>query len=156
MSSHTVSVMHHTFKTPRPFDEVVDKIKSQLGRYDSAALADKAHPNLRQRFLDMEGSSGFMLFDTIDHGALLVLAGQSGKALQIVLGNPLFALEMTRIDIAAALYAPLRMLVYASQGETVIEYDQPSTLFGGGGNEAVRQASLPLDEKMQALVHSVL
>lgn len=156
MSTHTVSVTHHTVKTSRPFDDVVDKIKAQLGRYDPTALGDKTDANLRLRYQRMEGSSGFMLFDAIDHGALLALAGQSGRALQIVLGNPLFALEMTRHDLAAALYAPLRMLVFASNGETVIEYDQPSTLFGGGGNEAVRLASLPLDAKMEALVQSVL
>jgi len=36
-----------------------------------------------------------MLFGTTDHGALLRLASQSGKRWQYVVGNPLFALEMT-------------------------------------------------------------
>jgi hypothetical protein len=39
----------------------------------------------------MAGPSGFMLFGTQNHGALLRLAGQRRKAAQYVVGNPLFA-----------------------------------------------------------------
>jgi Domain of unknown function DUF302 len=53
-----------------------------------------------------------MLFGTSDHGALLRLAGQKRKAIQYVVGNPVFALQMTQHDIRASLYAPLRVLIY--------------------------------------------
>jgi uncharacterized protein (DUF302 family) len=153
MSTRNFTVIHHTVQSKRPFQEVMEKILAQLGHYEPQVLA--THPD-REKFKQMEGSSGFMLFDNINHGALLALAGKQQKAAQLVLGNPLFALEMTQHDIAAGLYAPLRMLVYANAAGTAIEYDQPSTLFGGAGNEAVRQAALPLDDKMEALVRGVL
>jgi hypothetical protein len=53
----------------------------------------------------MVGPSGFMLFGTSNHGALLRLAGRKKKAIQYLVGNPLFAVEMTRHAIGASLYA---------------------------------------------------
>ena len=50
----------------------------------------------------MAGSSGFMLFSTSNHGTLLRIVGQQRKAVQYVVGNPLFAVEMTRHAIARA------------------------------------------------------
>ena len=47
------------------------------------------------------------------------IAGQKRKAVQYVVGNPLFALQMTQHDIRAGLYAPLRVLIYEDgQGKT--------------------------------------
>jgi uncharacterized protein (DUF302 family) len=66
----------------------------------------------RAKIEAMAGPSDFMLFGTNDHGALLRLAGQRRKAVQYVIGNPLFALQMTQHDIRAGLSAPLRVLVY--------------------------------------------
>ena len=87
----------------------------------------------------MAGPSGFMLFSTSDHGTLLRIVGQQRKAVQYVLGNPLFAVEMTRHAIGAALYAPLRVLIYeADDGKTCIEYDKPSSLFGQFGDRLHR------------------
>ena len=72
-----------------------------------------------------------MLFGKTDHGLLLSLAGQQRKGVQYVVGNPLIAIEMTRHNLAAGLYAPLRVLVYEDdRGRTCLEYDKPSSLFG--------------------------
>ena len=101
----------------------------------------------------MAGPSGFMLFGTQNHGALLRLAGQKKKAVQYVVGNPLFALQMTQHDIRASLYAPLRVLVYEDgQGKTCVEYDRPSSLFGQFGNDRIAPTAAMLDNKLEALV----
>ena len=73
------------------------------------ALAEGGDPQAaRVQIAVMAGPSGFMLFSTSDHGTLLRIVGQERKAVQYVIGNPLFAVEMTRHAIDAALYAPLR------------------------------------------------
>src|SRR5204863_3406058 len=96
----------------------------------------------------MAGPSGFMLFATHNHGALLRLAGQQRKAIQYVVGNPLFALQMTQHDIRASLYAPLRVLVYESGvGKTCVEYDRPSSLFGQFGDDRIAPTAAMLDRK---------
>src|SRR5438128_1719025 len=101
----------------------------------------------------MAGPSGFMLFSTNDHGALLRLAGQKRKAVQYVVGNPLFALQMTQHDIRASLYAPLRVLLYENeQGKTCVKYDKPSSQFGQFGNAKVTEVAKMLDQKLERLV----
>ena len=108
---------------------------------------------VRARLERMAGPSGFMLFRTSDHGALLRLAGQTRKAVQYLLGNPLFAVRMTQHDIRAGLYAPLRVLVYEDEGgKTCVEYDRPSSLFGQFGNASVTEVAAMLDRKLEQLV----
>src|SRR5262249_19014846 len=111
----------------------------------------------RARIEPMTGPSGFMLFGTADHGALLRLAGQERKAIQYVVGHPLIALEMTRHDVGASLCAPLRVLIYEDdKGKACLEYDRPSSLFGQFGDARITPTATLLDRKMEALVKSAL
>src|ERR1044072_2954014 len=101
----------------------------------------------------MAGPSGFMLFSTNDPGSLLRLAGQEHKAVQYVVGNPLFALQMTQHDIRASLYAPLRVRIYEDEGgKPCGEYARPSSLFGQFGNDRIAPTAAMLDRKLEALV----
>jgi len=157
MSESEVQVRHVRVATGRPFEEVAKGIERQLGRFDPEvykSLAPGGDPEAaRARIEAMAGPSGFMLFNTSDHGALLRLAGQKRKAVQYVLGNPLFALQMTRHDVRAALYAPLRVLLYEDeQGKACVEYDRPSSLFGQFGNAEVTAVAAMLDRKLEELV----
>src|SRR5262249_11727196 len=129
----------------------------QLGRFDPDVYKDLAAggdaEEARARIEAMAGPSGFMLFGTNDHGALLRLAGQKRDAVQYVVGNPLFALQMTHPDIRASLYGPLRVVIYeGEEGKTCVEYDRPSSLFGQFGNARIRPTAAMLDNKMEALV----
>jgi uncharacterized protein (DUF302 family) len=108
---------------------------------------------VRKKIEAMVGPSGFMLFRTSDHGTLLRLAGQKKKAIQYLVGNPLFAMQMTQHDIRASLYAPLRVLIYENEeGKTSVEYDKPSSLFGQFGNAKVTEVAAMLDRKLEQLV----
>jgi hypothetical protein len=47
------------------------------------------------------------------------------------IGNPLTASKITRHQLAAALYAPLRVVLYDdADGRGIFEYDKPSSPFG--------------------------
>jgi hypothetical protein len=56
---------------------------------------------------------------------LLRTAGLARRAVQYEIGNPLTATRMTRHRLSAALYAPLRILLYDA-GRAVFEYDRTS------------------------------
>jgi uncharacterized protein (DUF302 family) len=59
---------------------------------------------------------------------------------------------MTRHDIRAALYAPLRVLIYeADDRSTRVEFDQPSSLFGQFDNTNVTTVARSLDTKLANL-----
>jgi uncharacterized protein (DUF302 family) len=105
----------------------------------------------------MEGSSGFMLFAMRDHGQLLSLKGKKEFARQYEIGNPLFAVEMTKEDLRAGEYAPLRIYVYVGEDKlTHVDYDLPSTVFGRFKSAQVDNVAKGLDEKLEALVTSAL
>jgi uncharacterized protein (DUF302 family) len=151
-----ITVEHVHVTSEKPFDQVTKAFVEQLGREPESNkdLAAGTDPEkLRAKLKAAEGSSGFMLFATYDHGALLRLAGQKRRAIQYVVGNPLIALEMTQHEIRDSLYAPLRVLIYEeANGKTRIEYDKPSNLFGQFGNEKATEVARMLDRKLEALV----
>ena len=146
------------FSTPKTRGEVHFShrlLERRLGRFDpevQKALAEGGDPEAaRARIEEMVGPSGFMLFGTSDHGSLLRIVCRPRKAVQYVVGNPLFAVEMTRHSIGAALYAPLRVLIYEEDGKTCIEYDRPSSLFGQFGDGQVDAMASSLDQKLADL-----
>jgi hypothetical protein len=77
---------------------------------------------------------------------LLKIAGKARNALQYDIGNPITASLMTRHRLAAALYPPIRVVLYENDaGLGVFEYDQPSTTFGQFGDERVTAVARGLD-----------
>jgi uncharacterized protein (DUF302 family) len=157
MNASRFMVDHVRRTTDKPFDDVAKAFEAQLGKFDGdvrkAATASEDAEEAKAKIAAMAGPSGFMLFSTSDHGALLRLAGQKRKAIQYVVGNPVFALQMTQHDIRASLYAPLRVLIYENEaGKTCVEYDRPSSLFGQFGNAEITAVAVMLDGKLEALV----
>jgi len=154
-------VDHVRLETDKPFEEVAEAFERQLGRFDpdvrNVATESGDTEAAKARIGAMAGPSGFMLFGTTDHGALLRLAGQKRKAVQFVVGNPLIALQMTQHDLRAGLYAPLRVLLYEDdRGRTCLEYDRPSSLFGQFQNDRISPTAAMLDKKLEDLVTTAI
>jgi uncharacterized protein (DUF302 family) len=161
MNTARISVDHVRLTSDKPFGDVTKAFEQQLGRFDpevrKAATEGGDTEKARAKIEAMVGPSGFMLFGSQDHGALLRLAGQKRKAIQYVVGNPLFALQMTQHDIRASLYAPLRVLIYENdEGKTCVEYDKPSSLFGQFGNDRISPIASMLDNKLETLVATAI
>jgi len=157
MNDSRFTVEHVRRTTDKPFEEVTKVFEAQLGKFDGdvrrAATASDDAEEAKAKIAALAGPSGFMLFGTSDHGALLRLAGQMRKAIQYVVGNPVFALQMTQHDIRASLYAPLRVLIYENdEGKACVEYDKPSSLFGQFNDDQIAPTAAMLDLKLEALV----
>jgi uncharacterized protein (DUF302 family) len=157
MNVTRIAVDHVRVVGDKPFDQVIKAFEQQLGQFNEetykSLAAGEDVEKARAKLEAMVGPSGFMLFRTSDHGALLRLAGEKKKAIQYLVGNPLFAIQMTQHDIRASLYAPLRVLLYENEhGKTCVEYDKPSSLFGQFGNAKVTEVATMLDRKLEQLV----
>lgn len=151
----SILVKHRTVTIETSFSGFSLKLQSLLGRISNKDFELIArHPeNAKAHLASLGGFEDLILFGIQEHGALLRLAGQQRNALQYILGNPLIALQMTRHDIRAALYAPLRLLVYEEiPGILNVEYDLPSSLFGQFGNPDVLETGLLLDSKLEKLI----
>ncbi len=151
----TVAILHVSLELDVDFEGFTRALERLLGRFDEGLLAGLATAPARveERLGKAAGEEGLMLFAVRDHGLLQAVHGSRRQARQYVVGNPLVATDMTRHDIRAGLYAPLRLLVYAPRdGVTAVEYDQPSSLFGQFGNDAVTAVARSLDAKVARLV----
>lgn len=158
MTTSTHAVDHVRVDTAKEFAEVAKDFERQLGRYDPAVyqafrVAPPRAEDARARIEAMTGPSGFLLFGTTDHGWLVSLFGATKKqAMQYVVGNPLIAIEMTQHNLAAGLYAPLRVLIYEADGKTRLEYDRPSSVLGQFNDDRIGSVATMLDRKLEDLV----
>jgi uncharacterized protein (DUF302 family) len=161
MNDSRFTVEHVRRTTDKPFEEVTLAFEAQLGKFDGdvrrAATASDDTEEAKAKIAALAGPSGFMLFGASDHGALLRLAGQKRKAIQYVVGNPVFALQMTQHDIRASLYAPLRVLIYENdEGKACVDYDKPSSLFGQFNDDQIAPTASMLDKKLEALAAAAM
>jgi uncharacterized protein (DUF302 family) len=158
----TFTVDHNEHVSSRPFEEVVNAFESATGSVEDTGFpallaATKSAEEFETGVHSREGTSGFMRFLTVDHGAWLARIGFSAKARMYTIGNPLIARTMLEHDIAAGLNVPVRLMIYedAVRQTTRLAYDLPSSLMSGLQNEKVTAAAKKLDAKLIALaVHA--
>jgi uncharacterized protein (DUF302 family) len=152
-SASEVKVQHRSFVIERGYDEFTGRLEQILGRFVPSELKGLTPDGAMKALKSMEGEQGFMIIQIFDHGTDLLMVGQRRKAKQYLIGNPLLAIQVNRYDIRAALYAPLRVLVFESEpGRTVVEFDQPSTLFGQFGPEEVTDVGVEDDGKLERII----
>lgn len=116
-----IDMNHQMVKVTSDFDDFTRNLEAALGRLDPTIIQKVgAEPAVVEAHLkQIEGEEDLILFDIQNHGQLLTIVGKPKKAKQYVVGNPLTAIQMTQYDIRAALYAPLRMLVYEAADKSV-------------------------------------
>lgn len=150
-----IQVRHVSVEVNADFESFTQTLEQSLGWFDYSLYKDlESDPqSVEKRLAALAGEEGLMLFGIQEHGKLLNIVGAARKAKQYLLGNPLIAITMTRHEIRAALYAPLRMLVYqADDRSTRVEFDQPSSLFGQFNNPEVTAVARSLDVKLTNLI----
>jgi uncharacterized protein (DUF302 family) len=155
ISTNIVRVLHRSVTIDGEFEPFTGALERILGHFPAGVQQDIIErPQLaEQRIKAAEGAQELMIFSVFDHGAALNMVGARRNAKQYLIGNPLTAIQMSRHDIRAALYAPLRVLVYEQKaGQTIVEYDQPSSLFGQFGRREVTHVALTLDAKLEQVI----
>lgn len=146
MSRKTIEVTHVVIESTKRAADVRASLESLIPALDReipALVNDGVTDRLKQR---LEAAPELSIFLERNHGTLLGLYGKTRDAVQYEIGNPLTASSMTRYDLAAALYAPLRVVVYEKdEGGSRIEYDLPSSLFGQFEDDRVTEVARGLD-----------
>ncbi|VFU10094.1 conserved protein of unknown function [Methylocella tundrae] len=149
VTERVIEVEHVKIETTKTFEQVEAALDGALPPIDPAIAAalTNGDSGLAKK---LEHGAELFIFLKRDHGAFLRSAGRSRKALQYEIGNPLTATMMTQHELPAALYAPLRVVLYENAaGGATFEYDKPSTLFGQFGDERVAAVSRDLDAELE-------
>lgn len=99
----------------------------------------------------MEAAPALSIFGFRDPGALLAIAGLRRRAIQYDIGNSFTASKMTRHQISADLYAPVRVLLSEDADAVVaFEYDRAASVFGQFGNDQIDIVARQLDQDLQS------
>jgi uncharacterized protein (DUF302 family) len=158
VTSAPLQVEHIKVTTMKPYPEVKAGIE-KLGRFDDsvrALLKNNDIEGLRAALKRIAGEDGLAIHYIAQHGDLLALKGERQPLATYYIGNVLSAVEMTHVNPAAGLYAPLRVVVYANaQGGTTMEYDRPTTLFGQFNNAEIDAMAQSLDQRLLTFLKKV-
>jgi uncharacterized protein DUF302 len=140
VTSQMIAVEHVRISSGRSFAEVRLKLEGTVPKLNTG-IAEALRSGDQKRAKDYEENAPKLsIFGERDHGALLQIAGSRRNAVQYEIGNPPTASKMTRHQLPAALYAPLRVLLFeVEHGRASFECDMPSSFFGQYGDERVTE-----------------
>jgi uncharacterized protein (DUF302 family) len=149
-ASRTIAVEHVKISSERPFAQVRRRLEGTLPKLD-ASIAEVLRGGGQKRATEYDRNGPKLsIFEQRDHGSLLQAFGGRRNAVQYEIGNPVTASKMTRHQLAAALYAPLRVVLFEDEhGKGVFEYDTPSSFFGQYGDERVTEVGRYLDAALE-------
>ena len=155
VTSQTIAVEHIRISSGRPFAQVRWKLEGTVPKLDTG-IVEALGSGDQKRANDYEQTGPKLsIFGERDYGALLQIVGSRRNALQYEIGNPLTASKMTRYQLPAALYAPLRVVLFEDeQGRGIFEYDKPSSFFGQYGDERVTEVGHYLDDTLEAVLRN--
>jgi Domain of unknown function DUF302 len=146
MMKQIIVVEHIRIGSAKSFADVRAALERSVPQLDPSLVKALADGDVERADREKEDGPELSIFQVRYHGALLKIAGKARNALQYDIGNPVTASLMTRHQLAAALYPPIRVVLYENDaGHGVFEYDQPSTTFGQFGDERVTAVARGLD-----------
>ena len=146
MTKQAIVVEHIRIESAKPFADVRAALERSVPHLDPGLVKALGDGDVDRADREKKEGPELSIFLVRDHGAILRIAGKTRNALQYDIGNPVTASLMTRHHLSAALYAPIRVVLYENDaGRGVFEYDQPSTTFGQFGDERVTAVARGLD-----------
>jgi uncharacterized protein (DUF302 family) len=148
-----IEVEHIRIESAKPFAEAKAALEALVPLLDPAIPEALRRRDIVRANEALQRGPELAIFGARDHGGLLRTAGLARKAVQYEIGNPLTASRMTQHQLPAALYAPLRVVLYENEaGHAVFEYDRPSSLFGQFGDERVTVVARELDASLERVL----
>jgi len=159
MAIAKIEVERFSVISSKPFEKVVEALKGSVGRLNVGELTKSSKS--AGSFADLEkligqnmGSTGLMLFEELDHGA--VLRKESGldkpKILRFLIGNPLVMKEMAKHVPDAGSYAPTTVLVDERADGVHLSYDRMTSFLAPYGNAQALAVARDLDAKVERVL----
>lgn len=160
VSTRPLTVEHIRISSKRSFDEVKAALESRIRPFQIDRLmpffqkGDMA--GARAHLEELAAPTGLSILYSLNHGGALAMDGPPRKAVGYGIGNVLTAVSMNKHNLAAGLYAPIRVVLYeGADGTAVFEYDRPSSMFGLLGNAAIDSVAARLDVTLKELLTDV-
>ncbi|MCS6288489.1 MAG: DUF302 domain-containing protein [Nitrospira sp.] len=161
MPTIEVRVRRFSVVSSRPFDEIVKRLTSTIGRPDlnafhKAVVAATTIADLEEVVQGAVGSSDLMEFARFDVGEVLrkEQGGQGAKILRLVVGNPLIMKGMVKAVPDAAAYAPVTILIDERADGVHLSYDSMASVIAPYGSRSALGMAGDLDAKIESLLQT--
>jgi uncharacterized protein (DUF302 family) len=159
MSTIEVPVRRVSVVSSRPFEDVVQRLTTTIGRPDMTAFhlalaAATTADDLKAVVQGAIGSSDLMEFVRFDSGDVLRKErnGQGPKILRLLAGNPLIMKEMAKTVPDAAAYAPITILIDERDDGVHLSYDSMASFLAPYGSQTALAVAKALDVKIEGLL----
>src|SRR5262245_52065329 len=150
ITRQAIEIEHVRIESAKSFADVRAALERNVPQLEPTLVEALTDGDVERANREKDQGPELFIFQVRDHGALLAIAGKARNALQYEIGNPLTATLTTRHRLLAALYAPIRVVLYENDaGHGVFEYDQPSTTFGQVNDEQVSAIARGLDAALE-------
>jgi len=156
------SIERTTVATGLTYSDLVAAFEREVGGWDPATPAKlvarrATWSEVKGEVERAAGPHGLMILGHADQGALLSLSGPAIRGSLYLVGNPLIAMEILRIDVRASLYVPFRVCLYddGDPGGASISFDRPSSFLATLERAELADFGKLLDEKIDAVVAAV-
>lgn len=160
MAIAKVEVDRFSLTCSKPFDAVVDTLKSAVGQPDMvefsrATKAAGSFPDLERIVQSGLGRTGLMLFAEFDLGAYRRRESgrETPRIIRFVVGNPLIMKEMVKHVPDAGSYAPVTILVDERPDGVHVSYDRMESFLRPYGSPDALAVARRLDTKITTLLH---
>jgi uncharacterized protein (DUF302 family) len=162
----TLTIEHIVIASNQPYEKVLEALKTRMGSIEdwkemarklgSLDLTSTSWEQIVQIIETHLGTSGFTIFNTVEHTPLIALSGKTSLVTQYLAGNPLFAVQMSRLLPEVALYAPLRFAVYQDEsGRTFVAYDNFLSQLAQYQREEITRTAQVVQDSLRTLLLEV-
>jgi uncharacterized protein (DUF302 family) len=162
----TLTIEHIVIASNQPDEKVLEALKTRMGSIEdwkemtrklgSIDLTSTSWEQIVQIIETHLGTSGFTIFNTVEHTPLIALSGKTSRVTQYLAGNPLFAVQMSRLLPEVALYAPLRFAVYQDEsGRTFVAYDNFLSQLAQYQREEITRTAQVVQDSLRTLLLEV-
>jgi uncharacterized protein (DUF302 family) len=154
-----IIIEHVVVTSDRSYEQVIEALEAQLGQranWDELQQVMVANGTFAQAIQLIEpqlGTSGFTIFSKLAPGDLLTFSGKPTRVAQYAIGNPLLAIQMIEHASEAALYAPLRLVVYENRaGNAVVAYERFTSQLAQYPHPEIAPVAQLVEQKLEELI----
>jgi hypothetical protein len=162
-SSTAAGIERSTIATGLAYPALVAAFERELGRWDPSIPTRLVEEHAPWGAVEREanraaGPHGLIILGQVDQGPLVSLAGHPIRCSLYLIGNPLIAARILRIDVRASLYVPFRVCLYDDGGPdgACVSFDRPSSFLGALERPELTEFGRLLDEKIDGVVAAIV
>jgi uncharacterized protein (DUF302 family) len=160
ITSSTNSIVRVNVQTRKPYEAVIAAFESEVGHWDAQVAARLVAENtdwekVREAVAKMVGHQGLMVIAKINQGEIASLSGTPQKCAVYLVGNPIIATDIFKIDIRAGMLVPFRVEIFDDGACGALSYDLPSSFLASLGKPGLEEIGRSLDQKIESVARAL-